>query len=140
MRKGLLTTDRLLSPVTYASFSCDQNCILASSLDSTLRLIDKSNGQLLAEFKGHTNTQFRISNCFGRNDAYVIGGCEDGHVYIWDLLEGTVLASLENHQKSLTSVQYNPKREELISGSLDGKIGVWIDDNLFSQHMESTKS
>lgn len=125
--------------MTSACFSSDQNCILASSLDSKLRLLDKGNGQLLAEFKGHKNTEFRISNCFGRNDAYVIGGSEDGNIFIWDLLENTVLAKLENHQKSITSVQYNPARQEFISGSLDGKIGVWIDDNLFAQHMEITK-
>jgi mitogen-activated protein kinase organizer 1 len=108
-------------------------------MDSRIRLLDKANGQLLAEFKGHSNTQFRITNCFGDNDSYVIGGSEDGNVYVWDLLEGTVVANLENHEKSITTVQHNPKRKEFISGSLDGKIGVWVDDNLFAQHMETTK-
>lgn len=132
--------DRISYPVTSACFSTDNNCILASCLDSKIRLLDKGNGQLLADFKGHKNTQFRITNCFGRNDEFVIGGSEDGNIFIWDLLENTVLANLEHHQKSLTSFQYNPKRQEFISGSLDGKIGVWLNDDLFAQVMETVKT
>jgi len=32
-------------PISYTSFSTDGNCILASSLNSKLYLIDKENGQ-----------------------------------------------------------------------------------------------
>ena len=36
-------------PVTSVSFSRDGNCILASSLDGKVRLLDKDNGELLNE-------------------------------------------------------------------------------------------
>ena len=37
-------------PVTSVSFSRDGHCILASSLDDRLRLLDKDNGELLNEW------------------------------------------------------------------------------------------
>ena len=37
----------LLEPVTSVGFSQDGLCVLASSLDSQIRLLDKDNGELL---------------------------------------------------------------------------------------------
>lgn len=39
--------DLLADPVTCVSFSRDGNCVLASSLDDTLRLLDKDTGEML---------------------------------------------------------------------------------------------
>lgn len=56
LRVGQLRTDCIGEPVTSVQLSHDGNCILASSLDSTVRLLDKSNGELLSDFRGHKNT------------------------------------------------------------------------------------
>ena len=36
-------------PVTHVNFTRDGQCVLASCLDSTLRLVDKQNGQVLCK-------------------------------------------------------------------------------------------
>lgn len=36
-------------PITSVCFSKDGQCVLAASLDSTLRLLDKDTGELLGE-------------------------------------------------------------------------------------------
>ncbi|KAH7689789.1 WD40-repeat-containing domain-containing protein [Dioscorea alata] len=51
---GRELVDDLKQPVNCVSLSNDTNCILASCLDSTLRLLDRSSGELLQEYKGHT--------------------------------------------------------------------------------------
>ncbi|KAL9662300.1 hypothetical protein QQ045_027133 [Rhodiola kirilowii] len=46
-------SDSLGEPVNCIALSNDGNCLLASCLDSTLRLIDRTTGGLLQEYKGH---------------------------------------------------------------------------------------
>lgn len=51
----MITTNSFLflilvsAPITSVSFSHDGQCILAGSADSTVRLFDKSSGELLGE-------------------------------------------------------------------------------------------
>ena len=44
---GLMCVYGVTGPVTSVSFSMDGNCVLVSSLDSTLRLLDKEAGEML---------------------------------------------------------------------------------------------
>ena len=55
LRVGQLRTDCIGEPVTSVQLSHDGNCMLASSLDGTIRLLDKTSGELLSEFRGHRN-------------------------------------------------------------------------------------
>ncbi|KAJ3283983.1 WD repeat-containing protein 83 [Borealophlyctis nickersoniae] len=50
IRMGRITQDRVGHAVTSACFSGDRNCVLVSTLDSTIRLFDKENGELLSEY------------------------------------------------------------------------------------------
>jgi mitogen-activated protein kinase organizer 1 len=56
LRIGQLRTDCIDEPVTSVSMTHDSNCLLASSLDGTIRLFDKLTGDLLSEFTGHKNS------------------------------------------------------------------------------------
>lgn len=49
LRLGQLFSDYVGSPITCTCFSRDGQCTLVSSLDSTLRLLDKDTGELLGE-------------------------------------------------------------------------------------------
>lgn len=49
LRMGQLFSDYVGSPITCTCFSRDGQCTLVSSLDSTLRLLDKDTGELLGE-------------------------------------------------------------------------------------------
>ena len=49
LKMGCMIEDYIGQAIGCATFSEDGNCILMSNLDSKLRLIDKSNGQLLNE-------------------------------------------------------------------------------------------
>lgn len=111
-----------LEPITSVQQSRDGNAVLVSTLDSTIRLMDKGNGQLLQRYKGHTNTDLRIRSCLGLADAVVISGSEDGQLFAWDLLDGTVIGRLHAHQgKVASAVACNGARKEWASAGADGE-------------------
>lgn len=112
----------LAASITSVQQTRDGNAVLVSTLDSTVRLMDKSNGQLLQKYRGHTNKDYRIRSCLGMADSAVMSGSEDGKLYAWDLLEGKVIEKLEAHGgKVASAVACNGVRKEWASAGVDGK-------------------
>lgn len=110
-----------LEPITSVQQTRDGNAILVSTLDSTIRLMDKGNGQMLQSYNGHTNADYRIRSCLGLADAVVVSGSEDGQIYAWDLLEGRVIETLGAHDgKVASAVAFNAVRKEWASAGVDG--------------------
>ncbi|KAI8087185.1 WD40-repeat-containing domain protein [Thamnidium elegans] len=109
LRMGELKEDYIGPALTSAKISKDGHCILVSSLDSTMRLMDKSNGRLLNEFKGHKHNEYKIESVLSNTDAFAITGSEDGKVYIYDVLEGNVVSVLDAHQGVATTLDYHPE-------------------------------
>jgi mitogen-activated protein kinase organizer 1 len=50
IRIGRMTADQIGQPVTSVTLSKDGQCVLVSSLDNTVRLLDKETGELLNEY------------------------------------------------------------------------------------------
>ncbi|KAL1824867.1 hypothetical protein ACET3Z_011645 [Daucus carota] len=125
IRIGREISDDLGQPVNCITLSHDGNCVLASCLDSTLRLMDRSTGELLQEYKGHTCKSFKMDCCLTNTDAHVVGGSEDGSIFFWDLVDASVVSSFRAHSSVVTSVSYHPKDNCMITASVDGTIRVW---------------
>jgi mitogen-activated protein kinase organizer 1 len=87
IRAGAMICDKIEIPVTSVSLSQDGNCMLTSTLDSTIRLFDKENGSCLNEFKGHVNKNYKLTSCLTNNEQQVLSGSEDGKIYSWDLVQ-----------------------------------------------------
>jgi mitogen-activated protein kinase organizer 1 len=125
MRIGREMSDNLGQPVNCISISNDGNCVLAGCLDSTLRLLDRTTGELLQVYKGHISKSFKTDCCLTNSDAHVIGGSEDGLVFFWDLVDAKVLSKFRAHDLVVTSVSYHPKEDCMLTSSVDGTIRVW---------------
>ncbi|KAL8711419.1 MAG: hypothetical protein Q9220_004077 [cf. Caloplaca sp. 1 TL-2023] len=122
LRMGMVHVDTIGHPITSVQQTSDGNAVLVSTLDSSIRLIDKSNGQMLQSYKGHRNKNYRIRSCLGLGDAVIFSGSEDGKVYAWDLLEGKVLETLAGHDgKVASAVTSNSARKEWASAGVDGE-------------------
>ena len=80
---------------------------MASSLDDTIRLMDRANGGLLNAYKGHKNHQYKIRSCLSNSDAHVISGSEDGKIYMWDLMEVRKNKKLKNGPDSKEGYRYS---------------------------------
>ncbi|KAL4436065.1 hypothetical protein ABPG77_005513 [Micractinium sp. CCAP 211/92] len=125
VRMGRLFTDDLHHPVTCVRVSNDHNCVLAACMDSTIRLLDRADGDLLAEYTGHTHTSFKMDCCFTPSDAFVVGSSEDGRVFFWELVDAQLVESFQAHADVVCSLAMHPKGECLLTSSVDGTVKVW---------------
>ncbi|KAI8907902.1 WD40-repeat-containing domain protein [Gorgonomyces haynaldii] len=125
VRNGMVVQDQVGFPVTDVQITRDKNCLLVSSLDSTMRLFDREDGRVLATYRGHQNTQFRSRAAISFNDAHVLAGSEDGKILMWDLVDASVVRTLDAHTKPVSVVTYHQEENTIVSGSLDGKAYVW---------------
>ncbi len=141
-----MLTDYVGSPVSSVSFTADGQCLLVGgSAGDTLKLLDKSTGELLQEFRGHSNAKYRVEATLDCSDRAVLSGSENGSVYVWDLVEGSLLAKLDHTAggrgaredlegggagemlpSSLTvhSLSFHPERSELLTAAR-GSVYVW---------------
>lgn len=126
MRMGRLCTDVLGPAVTCISLTKDANCALISALDSTLRLMDGADGAVLHRYEGHRNAEFRVRSCFGRDEAMVLSGSEDGGVYVWDVVSGQVVEQAHGHAGVVSCVAHHPSKDQLVTTGADGKMIFWV--------------
>ena len=96
LRMGMVHVDVLGPAVTSVAQTADGSALLASTLDGTVRLLDKGNGRLLQKYEGHVNRDYRLRSALAFGDSVVLSGSEDGALFAWDLLQGTVLARIEH--------------------------------------------
>lgn len=148
---GQLKADFVAAPVTSVAFSHDNNCLLASSLDSTIRLLDKDSGELLCDYTAHKNKAYKVrttrfyhfscaslsvsympplcqqvESCLTHDDSHVVSGSEDGDICFWNLVEGRLVTRLQAHKGSVvTSVSYHPRKPLLLSAAANGSIHQW---------------
>ncbi|KAF1996977.1 WD40 repeat-like protein [Amniculicola lignicola CBS 123094] len=143
IRSGNCTVDVIGHSITSVAVTKAGTEMLVSTLDSGLRLMDRGNGQLMREYRdaGFVNEEFRSKSAFGSNESVVMGGSDDGIVYVWDLEDGEVLhrfkhstmqkmRTKENDKKTgkndiVSAVAFCPTRNEWASAGGDGNVVVW---------------
>lgn len=77
---------RHLDPVTSVVPTRDSSTLLVTTLDSSIRLLDRANGTVLNTFRGHENESYRTRAAFSHAEASVLCGDEQGRVWSWDLV------------------------------------------------------
>lgn len=144
LRMGMCEVDVIGHPITSLSLSKKGTELLVSSLDSTVRLMDRTNGQLLKAYRddAFVNTDLRVRSTLGLNDSVVVSGSDDGMVFAWDLLEGECLHKFKHSQMRelqgkgtnvsakgkkdvVSAVAFCPLRKEWASAGGDGNVVVW---------------
>ncbi|KJE97182.1 mitogen-activated protein kinase organizer 1 [Capsaspora owczarzaki ATCC 30864] len=125
VRVGRVTTDTIGSPVTSVRFSSDGNCILASTLDSAVRLLDKDLGKLLGTYSGHVNESYKLDSTFALNDSHVLSGSEDGKLFVWSLVEAKIIQTIAAHKGAVQGVSHHPFEPSVLTSAVDGLIKVW---------------
>lgn len=126
LRMGQIHVDVIGHPITSVMQTRDGNAILVSSLDETIRLMDKATGGCLMSYKGHRNKEYRISSTFAMVDSYVVSGSEDGTVWAWDILEGkNVVREVAHAGKVVSAVAVNDGRREMVTAGVDGTVVIW---------------
>lgn len=124
LRNGFLVTDLVgQNPVTSVAVSADSASVLVNLCQGEpLRLFDKSSGELLQEFQGHSHpSNIRIDAVLDDGNQNVLCGSEDGFVYVWDLLEAGVKSKLAHSQDgarvSVTSLSHHHEQPRLVTAA-----------------------
>ncbi|CAH0517739.1 unnamed protein product [Peronospora belbahrii] len=88
----------------------------------------------LQRFKGHQNTAKNIVRAsFGPRESFVLGGSEDGYVYVWEVATGKLLERLAGHRGVTYNAQWHEKQSLLASSSHDGTVKTWWWEDKSSQ-------
>ncbi|KAF3009672.1 hypothetical protein E8E13_008218 [Curvularia kusanoi] len=144
LRTGMCQTDVIGASCTSLGVSKKGTELLVSSLDSTIRLMDRTNGELLKAYKDETfvNKDLRVKSTLGLNDSVVLSGSDDGMIFAWDIMgdecmhkfrhsdmrevRGKGMVSQPSSKKEIVStVAFCKTRREWISGGGDGNVIVW---------------
>ncbi|KAF2800407.1 WD40 repeat-like protein [Melanomma pulvis-pyrius CBS 109.77] len=145
LRMGVCSVDVVGYPVTSLAVTKKGTEVLVSSLDSTVRLMDRTNGQLLKAYRDESfvNTELRVRSTLGLNDSVVLSGSDDGMVFAWDLLEGECLHKFRHSEMRelkgarnvngerkgkkdvVSAVAFCGARREWASAGGDGNVVVW---------------
>lgn len=145
LRTGICHADLIGYPCTSLTVSKKGTEILVSSLDSTIRLMDRTNGEMLKAYKddAFVNKDLRVRSTLGLNDSVVVSGSDDGMIFAWDLLGSECLHKFKHSEmRELTSngmsrsqpagkkdvvsaVAFCKTRREWCSAGADGNVVVW---------------
>ncbi|MEJ0057095.1 MAG: hypothetical protein WDN75_16430 [Bacteroidota bacterium] len=108
--------------ITSLRLSPDQNTLLSSSDDGTVRLWDIGTGLLVRKFKTPGAAHIAIYSADGR---FVYSGGSDRIIRVWDVATSKVTRTFEGHKGEVTSLLLSPDGKMLISLSLDGATKFW---------------
>ena len=80
------------------SLRCWTELSIVNSIASNVTELcyDQVSGEMLSEYSGHINRDYRLDCCLDHSDKYVLSGSENGQVYIWSLVEGGLVAKLDH--------------------------------------------
>lgn len=120
-----------LGEITSVELSKCGMFLLSGSKDNSNRLWDvRMMNKCLMKFKGHQNTSKNfIRVIYGPKENVIVGGSEDGTVYLWDRFSGDVIGKL--HQTSIGQggpvyrACWNSRQGILASCGHDGIVSTW---------------
>lgn len=97
--------------------------LLVATKSSTNALVDLRMGRVVKRFRGHQNSSRHfIRAVFGPTDEMVMGGSEDGSIYIWDVNTAEVDRVLQGHEDVVYQPLWSSARGVLASCSDDRSI------------------
>lgn len=78
-------------------------------------------------FCGHCNmnTDIKEANFFGANDEFIVGGSDDGALYIWDKSTTNIVKAAHADHQILNCVQPHPNICMLATSGIESSVKLW---------------
>lgn len=111
--------------VTQIKFSNSGEYMLLATVQNKIILLDAYEGKLLAEFGGFVNqTGGYLEAGFTPDSRSIVGGSEDGTIFVWDLEKRIEICKLEGHIKPSRHVKFSPTH--IMMASACQNVLFWI--------------
>lgn len=111
--------------ITMIKFSNSGANMLFATVSNKIIILDAFKGTLVAEFFGfQNNLKSSLEVSFTPDSKSVIGGSEDGIIYIWDIEKRIEVCKLEGHMKPVTHVKFSPTHVMMASACQN--VVFWI--------------
>lgn len=124
LRVGQMYEDVVGAGVLSLTESEDKQCLLVSCMDACVRLLDKQNGQILSEYRGHDAGKYKIDCGLIKNDSIVVCGSEDGRVHGWELLSNEAIGQLSHDAHKVSHTLCSDHHNNLITAA-DSHLYLW---------------
>lgn len=125
IRSGVLSVDYIGEPIVSLNLTRDGQCFIASTANGIIWLFDKTSGELLNEYSGHTTGDFCIESSVDRKDRNILSGSTDGCVYCWDLIGSKVSHKLVHSSGEVVhSLHPHPTGDYLMTATKN-EIHLW---------------
>ncbi|KAM0723709.1 hypothetical protein Q7P37_000697 [Cladosporium fusiforme] len=118
LRSGEVDVDVIAaSGVTSVSPSTDGEGYLVSTLDSTLRFMDRPTGKCLQTFRdeGCENETYRVRSTFAMGDSLAVSGTEDGALCVFDVLSGSLQRRLWHRKEGAKACDGAATKKNVVS-------------------------
>jgi guanine nucleotide-binding protein subunit beta-2-like 1 protein len=121
--KGLTGHNHFVTDLTMSS---DNNYVISSSWDRTLRLWDINKGKCLGRFVGHDKEVSSV--CFSNDNRQIFSGGFEKNIRIWNTLgDCKVVSDYHNHTNWVSKIRYSntSKNSYYASVGRDGRLKIW---------------
>lgn len=121
-------------------FSPDGKLILLTSDGTALLLVDSYTGAVVHTLTGHENiSKVDLDASFSADSRYVFSGSTDGHIVVWSVESGQIVARLASgHSPLIERVLFNPRYYMLATACTT--LNLWIpsaDESSVSQEEQN---
>jgi len=124
------TISSYLGEISSVDVSSDGKYMISCSKDNSNRLWDVRMIRPVRRFRGHQNTSKNFIRASFLNDSLIVGGSEDGVIYIWDTDTGDLIQKLRGHSETVYCSVWNSNQSMLCSCSDDNTLKTWwYDEN-----------
>jgi len=101
-------------------FSPDGHRLVSSGNDGMLKVFDIDHGGEIVSYEVDSDLR-----CLAFDGQYVLGGAEDGTLVLWDVVQGTLIATHEKHSAAVRTVVVSENGKMITTGSEDQTICQW---------------
>ncbi|RKP26669.1 WD40-repeat-containing domain protein [Syncephalis pseudoplumigaleata] len=127
-----------LGEVTSVDVNGQGNLMLSCSKDNSNRLWDIRMMRPIGRLKGHQNTSRNFIRASFAHHSLVVGGSEDGIVYLWDQETCEVLQRLRGHTGIVYTARWSRDQGLFATASDDRTLRTWWYDDQRSLYSTST--
>ncbi|OMJ89123.1 hypothetical protein SteCoe_8748 [Stentor coeruleus] len=120
----------------FTEVTCWINCLILSqdnkflgsgSYDKSVRVWNLHLKELIFKFEC---TSYVQSVDFNRNCNFVVAGCSDGKIWLWDLTMKAIIKSIQAHNCHIVSLAFTEDSTSILSVSNDSTIKTFESSNL----------